>query len=85
MKGFEQLREHLNKNGILHKWLADQMEITASHFSVILKGDRGLSKRCKKIILNLWPDLDLSDDPELLPEEQRAKDIQDAKNLFDPK
>lgn len=77
------IKAQLKKEGRNMKWLAHKFDVSDNHVRMVLRGERPLSKTNLEIVKEIWPDLDVATDTELLPHEKLEKDKLDAKNLFD--
>lgn len=78
------IHDYVNQNGIKKKWLADNLSVSQSWVTAMLKGKENLpDKRLSQINTLLKTDFQKPDPvPELLPHEQLEADKEKAKNLF---
>lgn len=45
---------HIKKNGLKQSWVADQLEISHSHFSLVLSKERDLAEKHRTKLNELW-------------------------------
>lgn len=50
----ELIDKHITNNGLKQSWVADQLGISHSHFSLILSKERDLSEKHRKTLNTLW-------------------------------